>query len=106
NDDVTTMVLLPRIDESVKIPVIATGGIADGRTMAAAMMLGAEGVLMATRFIATKECQVHENIYKELINRQEYETTLICKSVGLQGRALKNKLTEQVLEIEERGGDL
>lgn len=106
NDDVTTMVLLPRIAESVKIPVIATGGIADGRTMAAAMMLGAEGVLMATRFIATKECQVHENIYKELINRQEHETTLICKSVGLQGRALKNKLTEQVLEIEEKGGDL
>lgn len=106
NDDVTTMVLLPRIAESVKIPVIATGGIADGRTMAAAMMLGAEGVLMATRFIATKECQVHENVYAELINRQEHETTLICKSVGLQGRALKNKLTEQVLEIEERGGDL
>lgn len=106
NDDVTTMVLLPRIAESVKIPVIATGGIADGRTMAAAMMLGAEGVLMATRFIATKECQVHENVYAELINRQEHETTLICKSVGLQGRALKNKLTEQVLEIEEKGGNL
>ncbi len=106
NDDVTTMVLLPRIAESVKIPVISTGGIADGRTMAAAMMLGAEGVLMATRFIATKECKVHENVYAELINRQEHETTLICKSIGLQGRALKNKLTEQVLELEEKGGDL
>ncbi len=106
SDDVTTMVLLPRIVESVKIPVICTGGIADGRTMAAAMILGAEGVLMATRFIATKECDVHENIYKELINRQEHETTLICKSVGLQGRALKNKLANQILELEEKGGSL
>ncbi|HZK44139.1 MAG TPA: nitronate monooxygenase [Syntrophomonadaceae bacterium] len=106
SDDVTTMVLLPRIVESVNIPVIATGGIADGRTMAAALALGAEGVLMATRFIATKECDVHDNIYAELINRQEHETTLICKTLGLQGRALKNKLADQVLEIEERGATL
>ncbi|MBO8158779.1 nitronate monooxygenase [Thermosyntropha sp.] len=106
NDDVTTMVLLPRIVESVRIPVIATGGIATGKQMAAALTLGAEGVLMATRFIATKECQVHPKIWEELIKREEYETTLICKSVGLQGRALKNKLTEQVLEIEARSGDL
>ncbi len=106
NDDVTTMVLLPRIVESVNIPVIATGGIADGRTMAAALMLGAEGVLMATRFIATQECDVHEKVYQELINRQEHETTLICKSVGLQGRALKNKLADRILELEEEGGTL
>lgn len=106
NDDVTTMVLLPRIAESVKIPVISTGGIVDGRNLAAALSLGAEGVLMATRFIATKECQVHPRIYEELINRQENDTTLICKSVNLQGRALKNKLTEQILEIEARGGTL
>jgi nitronate monooxygenase len=106
NDDVTTMVLLPRIAESVKIPVIATGGIADGRGLAAALVLGAEGVLMATRFISTYECQVHPNIQKELIKRQETDTTLICKSIGLQGRALKNKLVEEVLEIESRGGGL
>ena len=106
NDDVTTMVLLPRIVESVNIPVISTGGIADGRGFAAAMALGAEGVLMATRFIATKECAVHQNIWQELIDRQENDTTLICKSVGLQGRALKNDLTAQVLEIEEKGADL
>jgi NAD(P)H-dependent flavin oxidoreductase YrpB (nitropropane dioxygenase family) len=106
NDDVTTMVLLPRIVESVKIPVIATGGIADGRGLAAALALGAEGVLMATRFINTRECQVHPNIWQELIKRQEMETTLICKSIGLQGRALKNKLAEQVLEIETRNGSI
>ena len=106
NDDVTTMVLLPRIVESVKIPVIATGGIADGRGLAAALTLGAEGVLMATRFIATKECAVHPKVWEELIKRQEHETTLICKSVGLQGRALKNKLAQQVLELEGQGAGL
>jgi len=106
NDDVTLMVLLPRIVESVNIPVIATGGIADGRGLAAAMSLGAEGVLMATRFIATRECAVHPHVYEELINRQENETTLICKTVGLQGRALKNKLAEQVLELEAKGAGL
>ena len=74
---------------SVKIPVISTGGIADGRGLAAALSLGAEGVLMATRFIATKECAVHPDIWEELIRRQENDTTLICKSIGLQGRALK-----------------
>lgn len=106
NDDVTLMALLPRIAETVKIPVIATGGIADGRGLAAAMSLGAEGVLMATRFIATKECDVHPKVYEELIQRQENETTLICKSVGLQGRALKNQLAEQVLELEAKGAGL
>ena len=106
NDDVTTMVLLPRIVESVKIPVISTGGIADGRGLAAALSLGAEGVLMATRFIATKECAVHPNIWQELIDRQENDTTLICKTLGLQGRALKNDLTQQVLDLEEEGTNL
>ncbi|NLU48116.1 MAG: nitronate monooxygenase [Syntrophomonadaceae bacterium] len=106
NDDVTTMVLVPRIVESVSIPVIATGGIADGRGLAAALALGAEGVLMATRFIATKECAVHPRVWEELIQRQEHETTLICKTVGLQGRALKNKLAEQVLELESKGASL
>lgn len=106
NDDVTTMVLLPRIVESIKIPVVATGGIADGRGLAAALSLGAEGVLMATRFIATHECAVHPRVWEELIQRQENETTLICKSVGLQGRALKNRLTEQILDLEDQGGGL
>lgn len=106
NDDVTTMVLTPRICESVKIPVITTGGIADGRTMAAALALGADGVMMATRFINTTECKVHPNIYEELINRQEQDTTLINKTVGIQGRALKNKLVEEILAIEERKGTI
>jgi len=103
NDDVTTMVLTPRIAESVRIPVVAVGGIADGRTLAAALALGAEGVMMATRFVATQECEVHDNIKQELIRRQEYETALICKSIGLQGRAIKNKVVDEVLSLEAKG---
>jgi NADH:quinone reductase (non-electrogenic) len=103
NDDVTTMVLTPRIAETVKIPVVTVGGIADGRTLAAALILGAQGVMMATRFVATKECEVHDNIKQELIKRQEFETALICKSIGLQGRAIKNKVVEQVLDMESKG---
>ena len=103
DDDVTTMLLTPRIVEAVKIPVVTVGGIADGRTMAAALALGAQGVMMATRFVATKECEVHENIKQELIKRQENETTLICKTIGLQGRAIKNKVVAEVLSLEAKG---
>ncbi len=106
NDDVTTMVLIPRMVESLKIPVVAVGGIADGRTMAAALTLGAQAVMMASRFIATKECVVHDNIKQELVKRQEYETILFGKSIGLQGRALKSKVIEEILAIEEKGGGM
>jgi NADH:quinone reductase (non-electrogenic) len=104
NDDVTTMVLTPRIAAAVKIPVVTVGGIADGRGLAAALALGAEGVMMASRFIATKECEVHENIKQELIRRQEFDTVIYGKSIGLQGRGLKSKVLEEVLAIEERNG--
>ena len=104
NDDVTSMVLTPKIASSVKIPVVTVGGIADGRTMAAALTLGAEGVMMASRFIATKECEVHENIKQELIRRQEFDTILYGNSIGLQGRGLKSKVLEEVLAIEARHG--
>jgi NAD(P)H-dependent flavin oxidoreductase YrpB (nitropropane dioxygenase family) len=103
NDDVTAMVLVPRIAETVKIPVVAVGGIADGRSLAAALSLGASAVMMATRFVATRECEVHENIKQEVVRRQEFETALICKSIGLQGRAIRNKLVDEVLSAESRG---
>lgn len=106
NDDVSTMVLTSRMVEVLSIPVVTTGGIANGKTMAAAFMLGAEGVMMASRFMATVECEVHEDIKKELVARQEHHTTLICKSIGLQGRALKNELVEKVLDVESRNGGL
>ncbi len=104
NDDVTSMVLTPRIVSSVKIPVVTVGGIADGWGLAAALSLGAEGVMMASRFIATKECEVHENIKQELIRRQEFDTVIYGKSIGLQGRGLKSKVIEEVLAIEARHG--
>ncbi|HPE45513.1 MAG TPA: nitronate monooxygenase, partial [Deltaproteobacteria bacterium] len=103
SDDVTTMVLTPRIADSVKIPVVTVGGIADGRSMAAALTLGAQGVMMASRFIATTDCVVHENIKQELVKRQENETTLFCKTIGLQGRALRNKIISEVLRAEGEG---
>ncbi len=104
NDDVTTMVLTPRIVDSVRIPVVTVGGIADGRSLAAALVLGAQGVMMASRFVATKECEVHDHIKQELLKRQEYETKIFGKSIGLQGRALKSKVIDEVCAIEERGG--
>jgi nitronate monooxygenase len=106
NDDVTTMVLTPRICESVKIPVITAGGIADGRGLAAALALGADGVMMASRFINTTECKCHPKIKEELIKRQENETTLYGKSTGLQGRTLKNAVATKILEVEARNGTL
>jgi nitronate monooxygenase len=61
---------------------------------------------MATRFTATQECEVHDNIKQEIVRRQEFETTLICKSIGLQGRAIKNKVVAEVLALEAKGCDL
>jgi NAD(P)H-dependent flavin oxidoreductase YrpB (nitropropane dioxygenase family) len=106
SDDVTTMLLTPRISESVKIPVITAGGIANGRSLAAALVLGAEGVMMASRFIATRECTAHPKIKEEIIHRQENDTTLICTTINLQMRALKNELVGRVLEVEKSGGGL
>jgi NADH:quinone reductase (non-electrogenic) len=103
NDDVTTMLLTPRIAESVKIPVVTVGGIADGRSLAAAMVLGAQGVMMASRFIATQECDIHENLKRELVKRQELDTVLYGQTLGLQGRGLKNKVISEIASLERRG---
>jgi NADH:quinone reductase (non-electrogenic) len=105
-EDVTTMLLTPRICQSVRIPVVTAGGIADGRGMAAAMALGAEGVMMASRFIATTECLAHHRVKEELVRRQENDTVMICRSINLQMRALKNAQVEKVLEVEARRGGL
>ena len=106
NENVATTVLTPRISESVNIPVITTGGMADGRGLAAALCLGAEGIMMASRFICTHECQVHDNVRQELVRRQENETVLYGNTIGLQGRALANEAMKKVLEIEAKGGSL
>lgn len=106
HDDVTTMLLTPRICESVKLPVITAGGIADARGLAAALVLGADGVMMASRFIATTECPAHPKIKEELVRRQENDTTLICRTIDQQMRTLKNELARKVLEVEAQHGSI
>lgn len=106
NENVATTVLTPRMAESVDIPVITTGGMANGQSLAAALCLGAEGIMMASRFICTHECDVHDNVRQELIRRQENETVLYGNSIGLQGRALANETMMKVLEIEARQGGI
>jgi NADH:quinone reductase (non-electrogenic) len=106
-DNVGTMVLTPRMVDALDIPVVTVGGIADGRAMAAALTLGAQGVMMASRFLTTSECNVHDNIKQELINRTEIDTVIFGdKALGMQGRALKNDLMEKIMAIEEKGGGL
>lgn len=101
-DDVGTMVLVPQVVDSVSIPVIASGGIGDGRGLMAALALGAEGIEMGTRFIATKECVHASPAYIEaLINSSETDTTVIKRSLGTPARALKNEFTEKILQIEK-----
>lgn len=101
-DDVGTMVLVPQVVDSVKIPVIASGGIGDGRGWMAAHALGAEGIEMGTRFIATKECVDASAAYKEaLLASTEADTTIIKRSIGAPARALRNEFTAKILEIEE-----
>lgn len=104
-DDVGTMVLVPQVVDAVSIPVIASGGIGDGRGLMAALSLGAEGIEMGTRFIATKEC-VHANeIYKKtLVEGNESGTVVIKRTLGTPGRALANNWTEKILDIEKSNG--
>lgn len=106
-DNVGTMVLTPRMVDELDIPVVTVGGIADGRALAAALTLGAQGVMMASRFLTTRECRVHDAIKQELVDRTETDTVIFGgKALGMQGRALKNGLIEKVLAIEEKGGGL
>lgn len=104
NDNVATTVLLPKVAESVSIPVIATGGMVDGKSMAAALCLGADGIMMASRFIASEECWVHENIKNWICGLNETDTGLFCHTT-LQARGVKNAVFHQVNEMEKNGAD-
>ncbi|MDA3896364.1 MAG: nitronate monooxygenase [Desulfobacteraceae bacterium] len=109
-DNVSTMVLVPKVREAVSIPVLAAGGMADGKSLAAALALGADGIMMGTRFLATKESGIHPNIYKVLMEKTEADTSLQLQTLlagfGLQVRALRNEIMERVAKVEEAGGDL
>ncbi len=99
----TTMTLVPQIVDAVKIPVIAAGGIADGRGYAAAMMLGASAVQMGTRFIVAKESIVHENYKERLIKAKDIDSEVTGMSTGHPIRVLRNKMTREYLKLEKEG---
>ncbi|KHF40836.1 NAD(P)H-dependent flavin oxidoreductase [Halalkalibacter okhensis] len=101
--DTGTFVLVPQVVDAVSIPVIASGGIGDGRGMMAALALGAEGIEMGTRFIVTKECvHAHPNYKRNIIAATEDDTIVIKRSLGTPGRALKNEWTNKILQIENK----
>jgi nitronate monooxygenase len=103
-DDVGGLVLFAAAARAVKIPLIASGGIGSGRGMAAAMMLGAEGVNMGTRFCATREAPIHDNIKRALIAATERDTNLIFRTLRNTGRVMKNSVSDDVVAIENRPG--
>lgn len=103
-DDIGTVVLTPRVVDAVSIPVLASGGIGDGRGLVAALALGAEGIEMGTRFIATEEC-IHANeAYKRaILEGNETDTVIIKRSLGAPGRVLKSAFTQSIIENENNG---
>jgi len=104
-DDIGTFVLIPQVVDAVSIPVIASGGIGDGRGLVAALSFGAEGVEMGTRFIATKECVHASNLYKQkLVQGSEMDTVVIKRSIGAPARVISNMWTDKILEIERVNG--
>lgn len=102
-DDIPGLVLIPLAARQLKIPVVASGGIADGRGLAAALALGAEGVNMGTRFCATLEAPIHDNIKQALVNASERDTRLIFRTLHNTARVLRNPVSEEVVSIERRG---
>lgn len=99
----TTMVLVPQIVDAVNIPVIAAGGIADGRGIAAAFMLGARAVQMGTHFVATKESMVHENYKHAIIKAKDIDSRVTGRTTGHPIRVLRNQMTKKYLEMEKAG---
>ncbi|HBR29817.1 MAG TPA: enoyl-[acyl-carrier-protein] reductase FabK [Firmicutes bacterium] len=99
----TTMVLIPQLADALEVPVIAAGGIADGRGMAAAMLLGAEGVQVGTRFVCAEECIVHDDYKKMVLKAVDRSTVLTGQSTGHPVRVIKNKLARKFLAAEAEG---
>ncbi|MCR5466510.1 MAG: enoyl-[acyl-carrier-protein] reductase FabK [Lachnospiraceae bacterium] len=93
--ETTTMALVPQVVDAVSIPVIAAGGIADGRGMAAAFLLGAQGIQMGTRFLTAKECTIHPNYKAKVIAANDHDTVVTGKTLGHPVRALKNRMTRE-----------
>jgi nitronate monooxygenase len=106
-DDVPNFILLPRAAEELKIPFVASGGMADGRSLVAALALGADGMNMGTRFMATKEAPIHDNVKQALVAASELDTRLVMRPLRNTERVLKNAAVDRILEMErEKGKDV
>ena len=103
-DDIPNFILLPRAAEELKIPFVASGGMADGRSLVAALALGAEGINMGTRFIATKEAPVHANVKQAIVAASELDTRLVMRPLRNTERVLTNSATERLLQKERELG--
>ena len=104
-DDIPNFILLPRAADELEIPFVASGGMADARSLIAAMSLGAEGMNMGTRFIATQEAPVHQNVKDAIVNASELDTRLIMRSLTNTERVLNNPAVERLIEKEKELGD-
>ena len=104
-EDVGGLVLFPATTQALKIPVVASGGIADGRGLVAALALGCEGINMGSRFLVTQEAPIHDEIKQKLVHMDENQTRLIFRSYRNTARVYRNSIADQVAEIEARGGE-
>ncbi|XUU61612.1 NAD(P)H-dependent flavin oxidoreductase [Erythrobacter sp. HA6-11] len=106
-DDIPNMILLPRAADELEIPFVSSGGMADGRSLVASLAMGAEGMNMGTRFIATKEAPVHENVKQAIVAASELDTRLVMRPLRNTERVMTNDAVEELLKIEkEKGTDL
>ena len=106
-DDIPNFILLPRAAEELEVPFVASGGMADGRSLVAALALGADGINMGTRFIATKEAPAHDNVKQALVQASELDTRLIMRSLRNTERVLRNSAVDRIVAIEQqKGGSL
>ena len=103
-DDVPNMILLPRAQETLKVPFVASGGMADARSLVAALAMGAEGMNMGTRFMATREAPIHENVKQAIVNASELDTRLVMRPLRNTERVLTNAGVERLLEKERTLG--
>jgi len=101
-DDIPLFILLPRVASIIRVPIVASGGIGDGRGLAAALSLGADGVNMGTRFLATREAPVHENLKRALVGSDERDTLLVFRTLHNTARVFKNEISNKVKEIEKK----
>jgi NAD(P)H-dependent flavin oxidoreductase YrpB (nitropropane dioxygenase family) len=105
-EDVTSLVLIPEVADRISIPLVAGGGFCDGRTLVAALSLGADAVLMGTRFLNTPECRIHPALKEKLIQARETDTVVIQRSIGSATRVLRNAWADTILEMESKGATL